>query len=57
MVQCSGHVIPPAIQVHLTDQQGHDLAVGLNALGRKVLTCWRLGTSLTRLSTEVVDPH
>jgi hypothetical protein len=32
MVQCSRHVIPPAIQVHLTDRQAHDLALELKAL-------------------------
>lgn len=57
MVQCSKHVIPPAIQVNLTDQQAHDLDVGINSLRTPVLTCWRLGTSLTDSAAEVVDPH
>ncbi len=57
MVQCSWHVIPPAIQVNLTDWEAHDLALGLDALASAVLTYRRLETSLTRLSTEVVDPH
>ena len=57
MVQCSKHAIPPAIEVDLTDQQAHDLAVELNAQRPRVLTCRRLGTSLTRSTGEVVDPH
>ena len=57
MVQCSRHVIPPAIQVNLTDQQAHDLDLGLNAQRHTVLTCRRLGTSLTHSTDEVVDPH
>jgi hypothetical protein len=43
MDQCSRHDIPPAVRGDLTDQQGHDLDVGLEALGLIVLTCWRLG--------------
>ena len=38
MDQCSRHDIPPAVRGDLTDQQGHDLGLGLNALGRAVLT-------------------
>jgi hypothetical protein len=58
MVQCSQHVIPPAIEVNLTDRQAHDLAVGLqHARLSTVLTCQRLGTSLTDPAAEVVDPH
>jgi hypothetical protein len=57
MVQCSRHVIPPAIQADLTDQQAHDLGLELNALSLVVLTCQRLGTSLTHSPGEVVDPH
>jgi hypothetical protein len=57
MVQCSRHVIPPAIQVNLTDWQAHDLALGLYAQLNKVLTRQRLGTSLTDSAAEVVDPH
>ena len=29
MVQCSRHVIPPVVEVRLTDQRAHDLGVGL----------------------------
>jgi hypothetical protein len=57
MDQCSRHVIPPAIQVDLTNQQAHDLAVGLDVLCRKVLTCQRLGTISPHNRSEVVDPH
>jgi len=57
MVQCSRHVIPPAIQVNLTNRQAHHLALGLNAPLSGVLTCRRLGTSLTDSVAEVVDPH
>jgi hypothetical protein len=57
MVQCSRHVIPPAIQVDLTDWQAHDLGVELSALLLRVLTCQRLRTSLTDSAAEVVDPH
>jgi len=57
MVQCSRHVIPPAIQVNLTNRQAHHLAVGLKAQSKRVLTCRRLGTSLTDSAAEVVDPH
>jgi hypothetical protein len=57
MVQCSKHVIPPAIQVNLTNQQAHDLGLGLNAPRTEVLTCRRLGTTLTDSAAEVVDPH
>jgi hypothetical protein len=57
MVQCSQHVIPPAIQVDLTNRQAHHLALGLNAQLLRVLTCRRLGTSLTDSAAEVVDAH
>jgi hypothetical protein len=43
--------------VDLTDRRAHDLAVGLEALDKRVLTRQRLGTSLTRSPNEVVDPH
>jgi hypothetical protein len=56
MVQCSKHVIPPAITVHLTNRPAHDLAVGLNAQRLLMLTDQRLGTSLTD-SVPLVDPH
>ena len=56
MVQCSRHVIPPAVQVDLTDQQAHGLGVGLNALLESVLTHQRLGTILTPRS-EAVEAH
>jgi len=57
MVQCSKHVIPPVVQVDLTDRPAHDLGVGLEALPPTVLTGQRLGTILTRTPNEVVDPH
>jgi hypothetical protein len=57
MAQCSRHVIPPAIQADLTNWQAHDLGLGLDALRTGVLTCQRLGTSLTHTTAEVVDPH
>jgi hypothetical protein len=57
MVQCSRHVIPPAITAHLTDRQAHDLGLELNAQSDTVLTCQQLGTSLTQQNAEVVDPH
>ena len=56
MVQCSRHVIPPAVPADLTDQQAHDLEVGLDALARRVLTCWRLGDSLAQPG-NAVDTH
>lgn len=56
MVQCSRHVIPPAVQVDLTNRQAHDLAVGLNALLHTVLTHQRLGTILT-LTSKMVETH
>lgn len=57
MVQCSKHVIPPVVQVDLTDRPAHDLELGLNARLHTVLTDQRLGTSLTDSTSEVVDPH
>jgi len=56
MVQCSQHVIPPAITADLTDQQAHDLAVGLSVQLTEVLTYRRLGTILTN-SARTVDSH
>jgi hypothetical protein len=56
MVQCSRHVIPPAVKVDLTDQPAHDLGVGLEALRAIVLTAWRLGTILTRKSDDGRPP-
>jgi hypothetical protein len=44
-------------KVGLTDQQAHDLVVELDVQRWRVLTCWRLGTSLTHSLAEVVDPH
>jgi hypothetical protein len=49
MDQCSRHDIPPAIRGDLTNQQGHDLEVELEALATVVLTCWRLGDQLLSL--------
>jgi hypothetical protein len=57
MVQCSKHVIPPAITANLTDRPAHDLGVKLNAQRRKVLTDRRLGTILTDHSARMLDPH
>jgi hypothetical protein len=57
MVQCSHHVIPPAIPADLTGRQAHDLGLELKALRTRVLTCQPLGTSLTHATAEVVDPH
>lgn len=56
MVQCSRHVIPPAIQGPLTNQTAHDLALGLKALERRVLTARWLGISLHQ-SQRLIDPH
>ncbi|HYF45453.1 MAG TPA: hypothetical protein VD926_04535 [Acidimicrobiales bacterium] len=56
MVQCSQHVIPPAVQVDLTDQQAHDLVLELNALRSSVLTRQRLGTILTP-TARTVEAH
>ena len=57
MVQCSKHVIPPAITANLTDRPAHDLDLGLNAQLGKVLTGRRLGTILPATSEPMVDPH
>ena len=56
MVQCSQHVIPPAITANLTTQQAHDLGLGLDVLRKRVLTHWRLGTILL-VMRPMVDPH
>ena len=50
MVQCSKHVIPPAITANLTNRPAHDLDLELNAQRRKVLTGQRLGTILPATS-------
>ena len=57
MVQCSKHVIPPAITADLTDRPAHDLAVELQVLRRTVLTGQRLGTILHDRSRIMVDPQ
>jgi hypothetical protein len=57
MVQCSRHVIPPAITANLTDRPAHDLDLELNAQRDKVLTGRRLGTILADHSVQKVDPH
>ena len=57
MVQCSRHVIPPAITANLTGRPAHDLDVELDALRKRVLTGRRLGTILTDRSDQVVDSH
>jgi hypothetical protein len=56
MVQCSKHVIPPAIKGLLTDRPAHDLGVELNALRVTVLTGQRLRTILIP-NGRTVDPH
>jgi len=56
MVQCSRHVIPPAIEGLLTDRPAHDLDLGLDAQALQVLTGRRLRTILTPRS-KMVDPH
>jgi hypothetical protein len=48
---------PTSCSGNVTNQQGHDLDVRLNIRARSVLTCWRLGTSLTDRIGKVVDPH
>lgn len=45
------------MEVVLTDQQAHDLELGLDTRAVEVLTPSRLRTSLTRQGSEVVDPH
>ncbi len=45
-IQCSRHDIPPAVNGDLTIRQGHDLDIGLEALGNIVLTCRWLGDQL-----------
>jgi hypothetical protein len=57
MVQCSQHVIPPAITVNLTDRRAHGLEVDLHDLIPIVLTRQRLGTILTHTTSRMVDPH
>jgi hypothetical protein len=57
MVQCSKHVIPPAITIGLTDRPAHDLGLELNAQGPTVLTDQRLGTILTDSSDRTIDGH
>ena len=47
MDQCSGHDIPLAVDGDLAHQQAHVLRLGLETRAGKVLTCWRLGTTLT----------
>jgi hypothetical protein len=56
MVQCSRHVIPAALEVGLTNQPAHDLALRLEVQALLVLTGQRLGTTLTPTS-EDVEPH
>jgi hypothetical protein len=48
MVQCSKHVIPPAITANLTNQPAHDLVIGFNTQRRTVLTGQRLGNHSAR---------
>jgi hypothetical protein len=56
MVQCSRHVIPPAVAVVLTDRQAHDLELELEARAAGVLICRWLGTSLPHPDRRLVDP-
>ena len=56
MDQCSRHYIPPAVRGDLTDQQGHDLEVELEALPNAVLTRWWLGGSFP-LKTVSLQGH
>jgi hypothetical protein len=57
MDQCSRHATPPAVSVLLTDQQGHDLTLGLHVRGTTVVTRWRLGDSFAPTESSAVDPH
>ena len=57
MVQCSRHVIPPAITVDLTNQPAHDLDLELNAQLGIVLTGQWLGTILPAPANRMIDPH
>jgi hypothetical protein len=50
MVQCSKHVIPPAITANLTNRPAHDLDLGLNTQLFTVLTGQRLGTILPAIN-------
>jgi hypothetical protein len=56
MVQCSKHVIPPAITANLTDRPAHDLGLGLNAQRHRVLTGQRLGTILPARANQMINP-
>ena len=56
MVQCSRHVIPPAITANLTDRPAHDLDLELNAQRCEVLTGQRLGTILPHREAERSTP-
>jgi hypothetical protein len=57
MDQCSNDTTSHQPSNDLTDQQGHDLELELDALANKVLTCWWLGDQLTQSRSEVVNPH
>ncbi len=57
MDQCSRHATPPAVSVLLTDQQGHDLTLGLHVRGTAVVTRRRLGQQLRPTESSAVDPH
>jgi hypothetical protein len=57
MVQCSKHVIPPAVQVDLTNRPAHDLVLELQAQRATVLTNRRLRTILNHQTIEMVDTH
>ena len=57
MVQCSKHVIPPAIKADLTNRPAHDLGIGLNVQLQTVLTGQRLGTILSAHANRTIDSH
>jgi hypothetical protein len=57
MVQCSQHVIPPAITANLTDRPAHDPELELDVQPHKVLTGRRLGNHPDRSSDRMIDHH
>lgn len=52
MVQCSRHVIPPAITADLADQAAHDLLLELSVLRTTVLTAQRLGIIIAHVEDD-----
>jgi hypothetical protein len=57
MVQCSKHVIPPAITANLANRPAHDLELGLNTQRVPVLTNRRLRTSLLAHASPLINTH